>query len=217
MSGIDPRNGEEFIHVDSSSGGWGACEGIDGENCLIAIVDGDSKNIPAEIVEQRYPMRLLEFSLYQDSGGPGKYRGGLGHIRDFQALADKLLVLTSVDRHDYKPWGIFGGDEGAVNDAIFNPGTKGEREIRKVTNFHLQVRDVLRVVSGGGGGYGPARQRDPKRVLEDVIDGYVSLENARRSYKVAIGRNGNQFEIDEKATRKLRQISKKRVGSKEPR
>ena len=215
MSGIDPRNGEEFIHVDSSSGGWGACEGIDGENCLIAIVDGDSKNIPAEIVEQRYPMRLLEFSLYQDSGGPGKYRGGLGHIRDFQALADKLLVLTSVERHDYKPWGIFGGDEGAVNDAIFNPGTKGEREIRKVTNFHLQVRDVLRVVSGGGGGYGPARQRDPNRVLEDVIDGYVSLENARRSYKVAIGRKGNQFEVDEKATRKLRQISKKRLGSKE--
>ncbi len=58
MSGTDPRTGAEFIHVDSSSGGWGACEGIDGESTLIAIVDGDSKNIPAEIVEHKYPLRL---------------------------------------------------------------------------------------------------------------------------------------------------------------
>ena len=63
ISGIDPARGQEFIHVDSSSGGWGACEGMDGENCLIAIVDGDSKNIPAEIVEHKYPLRLTQFSL----------------------------------------------------------------------------------------------------------------------------------------------------------
>jgi N-methylhydantoinase B len=76
----------------------------------------------------------------------------------------------------------------------------------------LQARDVLRVISGGGGGYGPARQRDPKRVLEDVIDGYVSLKNARKSYKVAIVRSGNQFKIDETATRKLRLLKKKRAS-----
>ena len=211
MSGIDPRNGQEFIHVDSSSGGWGGCEGIDGESCLIAIVDGDSKNIPAEIVEQRYPMRLLQFCLYEDSGGPGKFRGGLGHIRDFQAMADKLLVLTSVDRHEYKPWGIFGGKEGKVNDAIYNPGTRKQKEVRKVTNFFLKRGDVLSVISGGGGGFGPPEQRDPKRVLEDVIDGYVSREQARKSYGVAITQQGNRFQIDQKATLKLRKS--KSVGA----
>jgi len=204
MSGIDPRNGQEFIHVDSSSGGWGGCEGKDGESTLIAIVDGDSKNIPAEIVEHRYPLRLLQFSLYEDSGGPGKFRGGLGHIRDFQALADRLLVLTSIERHEYKPWGIFGGLEGASNDAILNPGTPGEREVRKVTNFPLKYGDVLSIRSGGGGGYGPPWERDPRRVLGDVIDGYVSRESAREHYHVKIAQKGHECWINEEGTCELR-------------
>jgi N-methylhydantoinase B len=204
MSGTDPRNGQEFIHVDSSSGGWGAYEGMDGENCLIAIVDGDSKNIPAEVVEQRYPLRLQQFSLYEDSGGPGQFRGGLGHIRDFEALADKFLVLTSIERHEYRPWGIFGGGEGAVNDAIFNPHTVDEKEIRKATNFSLRKGDVLRVISGGGGGYKPAKQRDPQRVLEDVLDGYISPGNATSIYGVALVGNGETLRVDSEGTQRLR-------------
>jgi N-methylhydantoinase B len=210
MSGIDPRTAKEFIHVDSSSGGWGACEGIDGESTLIAIVDGDSKNIPAEIVEHRYPLRLLQFSLIPDSGGSGKFRGGLGHVRDFQALADELLVLTSIERHEYKPWGLFGGLEGATNDAILNPGTGGEREVRKVTNFPLRYGDVLSVRSGGGGGYGPPLQREPARVLNDVIDGYVSLESAREYYGVVIEGSDSKLRINEEATRVLREAKKDR-------
>jgi N-methylhydantoinase B len=204
MSGVDPRNGQEFIHVDSSSGGWGACEGRDGESCLIAIVDGDSQNIPAEIVELRYPLRLVRFCLYEGSGGPGKFRGGLGHIRDFEALADELAVLTSIERHEYKPWGIFGGGEGAVNDAILNPGSPGEREVRKVTNFPLKRGDILSVRSGGGGGYGPAWTRDPARVLDDVLDAYVSVASAREDYKVSIDGRDGAWRIDEAGTKALR-------------
>lgn len=204
MSGVDPRTTKEFIHVDSSSGGWGACEGIDGESTLIAIVDGDSKNIPAEIVEHRYPLRLLQFSLIPDSGGPGQFRGGLGHVRDFQALADELLVLTSIERHEYKPWGLFGGLEGATNDAILNPGAGDAREVRKVTNFPLRYGDVLSVRSGGGGGYGPPLQREPVRVLNDVIEGYVSLESAREYYGVVIEVSDCKLQINEEATRMLR-------------
>jgi len=204
MSGIDPRNRTEFIHVDSSSGGWGACEGIDGESCLIAIIDGDSKNYPAELVEQKFPLRLLQFSLYEGSGGPGKYRGGIGHVRDFQVLTDKCRCFTTIERHGYKPWGLFGGLEGAPNDAILNPGMPEEREVRKVTNFSLKHGDVVHILSGGGGGYGPSQDRDPIRVLNDVIDSYVSLESAREHYKVVIERKGHQFVIDEEATGKLR-------------
>ncbi len=204
MSGTDPRTGAEFIHVDSSSGGWGACEGIDGESTLIAIVDGDSKNIPAEIVEHKYPLRLNQFSLYEGSGGPGKFRGGLGHIRDFEALADDLRVLTSIERHEYKPWGFLGGFEGAVNDAILNPGGRGEREVRKVTSFPIRKGGVLRIISGGGGGYGPAWERDPSRVLNDVLDGYVSTESAERDYRVVIERKGQRLAVNTEKTKMLR-------------
>jgi N-methylhydantoinase B len=204
MSGTDPRSGAEFIHVDSSSGGWGACEGIDGESTLIAIVDGDSKNIPAEIVEHKYPLRLNQFSLYEDSGGPGKFRGGLGHIRDFEVLADDLRVLTSIERHEYRPWGLFGGSEAAVNDAILNPGRPGEREVRKVTSFPIMRGGVLRIISGGGGGYGPAWERDPARVLDDVMDGYVSEASAERDYRVVLEREGNTLAENKGKTRKLR-------------
>ena len=217
MSGTDPRNGQEFIHVDSSSGGWGACEGIDGESTLIAIVDGDSKNIPAEIVEHKYPMRLTQFSLYPDSGGPGRFRGGLGHIRDFEVLADNLRVLTSIERHEYKPWGFLGGYEGAVNDAILDPDTSEEREVRKVTNFPIRCGGVLRIISGGGGGYGPPWKRDPGRVLSDVIDGYVTVESARRDYKVAIQQGDLQYKVNEKETDSLRATVGKRIEEGETR
>ena len=209
FTGVDPRNGKDFIHLDSSSGGWGAYEGMDGENCLICIVDGDSKNYPAELVEQNFPLRLLRFSLYEDSGGAGKYRGGLGHVRDFQILSGKCWCFTTVERYGYRPWGLWGGFDADANDAILNPGSRQEREIRKVTSYPLKSGDVVHILSGGGGGYGPPWERDPMRVLEDVIDGYVSLENACKHYKVVIERRGSEFTINQHATRKLRSIRDK--------
>ena len=204
MSGIDPRNGQEFIHVDSSSGGWGACEGIDGESCLIAIQDGDSKNVPTELLEQRFPLRIKQFSLRQDSSGPGRYRGGLGHIRDFQILSDGTKLLTSVERHGYKPWGVAGGLDGLSNNAILNPKTRRQLEVRKVTSFVLKPGDVLSMRSGGGGGYGFPCERDPLRVLEDVIDGYISIKSARIDYRCAIRKKGKRYVLDSFGTTALR-------------
>jgi N-methylhydantoinase B len=204
ISGNNPATNKEFIHVDSSSGGWGAYEGMDGENCLIAIMDGDSKNYPAELVEQKFPLRLAQFSLYEDSGGPGRFRGGLGHIRDFQLLAETASFLTSIDRHDYRPWGIFGGEDGGCNDAILHMGVGRATRVRKVTNHRLKRGDLLSVRSGGGGGYGNPLDRDPESVLSDVLDGYVSLKSARGTYKVAIAKKGSHYAIDADATEKLR-------------
>ncbi len=201
MSGIDSRNGQEFIHVDSSSGGWGASDGTDGESCLIAIQDGDSKNVPTELLEQRYPLRISQFCLRQDSGGPGKFRGGLGHIRDFQILSDRVKLLTSVERHGYRPWGMAGGLDGLSNNAVLNPGTRTEREVRKVTSFPLKSGDILSMRSGGGGGLGHPRERDPFRVLEDVIDGYVSTKSAQTDYGCPIRKKGSSFICSEKWTR----------------
>jgi hypothetical protein len=92
---------------------------------------------------------------------PGKYRGGLGHIRDFHILTDTVKLLTSVERHGYKPLGIAAGLEGLSNNAVLNPGTTRQQEVRKVTSFALKSGDILSMRSGGGGGYGSPRCRPP--------------------------------------------------------
>jgi N-methylhydantoinase B len=210
ISGIEPRSGREFIHLDSSSGGWGAYEGMDGESCLIAIMDGDSKNYPVELVEHKFPLRLKRFGLYENSGGPGKFRGGLGHIRDFEILGEKTWCLTSIDRHDYKPWGLFKGGDGFPNDAlVFSGRTQTGKSIRKVTNYTLKKGDLLSIRSGGGGGYGSPIERDPQRVFHDLEDGNISARAAREVYRVAIvNRNGKRW-IDAAETERLR---KRKLG-----
>jgi N-methylhydantoinase B len=213
ITGTDPRSGSEFVHVDSSSGGWGASEGIDGESCLIAIQDGDSKNVPAELLEQRYPLRLQQFGLREDSGGAGKFRGGLGHVRDFLVLADGVRLLTSVERHGYHPWGIFGGFDGMSNDAIQNRAGR-RKQVRKVTAYLLRRGDVLSMRSGGGGGYKPPRERNPASVLSDVIDGYVSQRSALRDYACVIRKTGKRYRLDAAATEKARARLRQRSGRK---
>jgi len=110
--------------------------------------------------------------------------------------------------------GHWGGLEGAPNDAILNPRTPDEREVRKVTNLPTKHGDLLSIRSGGGGGYGPPWERDPARVLDDVIDGYVSLESAREQYKAVIEQKNNQFMINEDVTRNLRANVPKLSGSR---
>jgi N-methylhydantoinase B len=197
--GYDPRLGKDFIHTDSSSGGWGGRPTGDGESTLICVVDGDSKNIPVEIIEYHYPLRIEVFSLRDGSGGAGKFRGGLGHARDYRVLHDGVKVVIGIDRHNDKPWGAFGGLEGLSNDVILDPGP-GERQIRKVSDFSVPQGSLISLRSGGGGGYGPPFDRDPEKVLNDLVDEYITPEQARADYGVAV--EGGRINPEE--TRRLR-------------
>lgn len=205
--GYDPRRDRDFIHTDSSSGGWGGRPHEDGEGSLICIVDGDSKNIPVEIIEYQYPVRIERFALREGSGGPGKFRGGLGHYRDYRTLTDGVKVVIGIDRHNYKPWGVFGGKDGLSNDVILDPGP-GQSQIRKVSDFAVPRGGLISLVSGGGGGYGNPLERDPELVLNDVLEGYVSAADAATDYGVVI--DGDQVN----AARTL-QLRKKQKHSEE--
>lgn len=181
--GHDPRNGRDFIHTDSSSGGWGGRPHEDGESTLICLVDGDSKNIPVEIIEHQYPLRIERFALREGSGGAGKFRGGLGHFRDYRVLTDGIKVVIGVDRHKYKPWSAFGGRDGESNDVLLNPGPE-QLSICKVSDLPVPKGSLISLQSGGGGGYGPPAKRDPRAVLSDVEEGYITHEQARSDYGV---------------------------------
>jgi N-methylhydantoinase B len=187
LAGRDPRRADApFLSVEPTPGGWGGFMGGDGEDGLINNVNGAFKDQPVEVYESKYPVLIREYGLRQDTGGPGRFRGGCGVYRVYELGAPARLYLW-FDRSVTPAWGLFEGRSAVGPDVVVNPGRADERHLLKVNALSLRAGDVVRVQTGGGGGYGNPLQRDPERVREDVLDGYVSPEAAEADYGVVLG------------------------------
>jgi N-methylhydantoinase B len=182
LSGTDPRTGRRFIGGEALGIGWGGHAGGDGESALINYGGGDLKNFPVETMEQRYPLKIRRFGLQPDSGGAGEYRGGLGLVREYELRADEVDVSLWFERSVTPGLGLFGGQTGAVPGVLIAPETADERRLLKVNHLPLKRGTIVRAVTGGGGGFGPPRQRSADRVAADIADGYITPEAAARDY-----------------------------------
>lgn len=201
VAGQDTRNNNEFyLMIEPTTGGWGASHGSDGESSLINNVNGSFKDIPVEIFETKYPLRLLSYGIRRDSGGVGKHRGGNGTFREYLVEADSDLFLW-FERSKTTAWGLFGGENGLGPNVIVERPDEEKLELLKVNGIKVRAGTVIRSHTGGGGGYGNAFERDPESVLQDVIEGYVSREHARTAYGVDIT---NDLKIDIDETQSLR-------------
>jgi N-methylhydantoinase B len=205
--GLDPQSGRAFHFPPMlSGGGWGALGDADGQNATFCINDGDTHNTPVEAGEGRAPIFIAYRKLRQDSGGPGKFRGGLGVAQEVRLLAPGN-VLSAMERTLCAPWGLHGGRAALANRfSVVRMEGAVERFATGKTPGHigLQAGDGFLVEVGGGGGFWNPFDRDPQRVLADVRAGYVSLEAARRDYGVVIRQNNRHFQIDSVATEQLR-------------
>lgn len=208
--GVDERTGRFFLHVGVglTGGGWGAKLGSDGENATVCINDGDTHNAPVEAAESKYPVVVDEYALRPDSGGPGRYRGGLGVRRTVRMLTGGHLN-SQIERTRCAPWGLEGGLDGAPNRITVQRGADAGEEVSfpngKLDSFPLQRGDRYVVDVGGGGGVGDPRERPVDLVLADVRSGYVSVEAARRDYGVAVVRSDDgALAVDDAATAALR-------------
>lgn len=181
-------------------GGGGGMPHRDGTNGSGA--DGAYlKNTPIEITETEVPIQILRYGLMPDSGGAGRWRGGLATAMEFRVFApDSRVTARNRDRSRFRPWGILGGRAGAPSDLVLNPGTPRERVLGNTDLVVMDPGDVLHIHSPGGGGRGSPLEREPERVLLDVQRGYVSAAAAERDYGVVI-RDGR---VDETATAALR-------------
>jgi N-methylhydantoinase B len=180
--GPHPETGTLFIQGDLNAGGTGARPTFDGESAMIIFAGSTARNNPVEVVESRIPsMRVLRYGLRQDSGGAGKYRGGLGIERVYEFLAPAFITF-SLERKATPPWGLWGGTAGAVNGVEITSPDGSVRHVRKATQHLIAAGEIVRIMTGGGGGYGPPSERDPAAVRRDVREGYVSAEAARRDY-----------------------------------
>src|SRR6185436_777316 len=135
--------------------------------------------------------------------GPGTFRGGAGVRRDMRFLADEGKLTNLSDRQRFAPYGLFGGDAGTVGRTVLNPG-EGEQVIHGKASDDFAYGDVISFQQSGAGGYGDPLLRDPARVLEDVLDDYVSIEAARDDYGVVITGTGADLRVDARATASLR-------------
>ncbi len=183
-------DGSHIEAHDSGHGGWGACATHDGAGPFRTMAHGDTRIIPLELQESLLPFRIEEFSLRQDSAGPGTYRGGLGFKKVYRML-EPCLLQTNLDRTKCPPWGVQGGGEARPGHFTLTKAGSAEQEvIGKVTSYALQPGDLLRVETGAGGGYGPPSQRPLELIQRDLDRGYISREAAERDYDVTVGADG---------------------------
>lgn len=164
------------------SGGRPIGDGFDGVDFTLGFM----RNTPAEILEAETFMVMRRFGFLPDTGGPGKYRGGLGVVLEIQVFApDATLVARGMDRTRFRPWGAHGGlPGGRMMPALVNPGTEREQSVRKINLLRLEPGDVVRIYTSGGGGYGDPLERDPEKVRLDLELGFISGPAAEDIYGV---------------------------------
>ncbi len=173
--------GRPIVHYELMPGGSGAYGGGDG---WTGCGHGGSgpKITCVEVVESEFPVRLQRFSVVQDSGGAGKFRGGAGYVRDYLILSESRFSGGG-GRYRVQPRGMAGGGNGAVGHLMINPGQENaQRFSQLVSNVPLNEGDILRMYTGSGGGVGNPKERDHDRVAQDIMDGYVTPEAARDVY-----------------------------------
>ncbi len=169
-----------FVLVDMINGAWGGRDGKDGIEG-VTNPSQNMSNLPVETLEARYPLRVEEYSLRPDSGGAGRWRGGLGLIRQYRLLAESAILQLRSDRTDHAPWGLFGGHPGACSRSLIDRGAGWEDLPGKVT-LEITAGTVLRHEQAGSGGWGDPALRDPALVRADLADGKVTAERAQADY-----------------------------------
>jgi N-methylhydantoinase B len=186
VAGRHPDSGELFLLVEPQAGGWGAGAAKDGESGLMCVGDGETYVIPIEVAETRYGIIVDRYELDVTGAGAGRYRGGRGCIRDYRAAVDEITLTATFGRHKFVPWGTAGGHPGSRNEVRIFHADGREVVIGKCARYPLKRGEVARLVTGTGGGWGSPLERPVEAVIEDVRDGYVSLEQAKLDYGVEL-------------------------------
>jgi N-methylhydantoinase B len=181
FGGIDPRTGEYYCFYEALAGGYGGRNGKDGPDAVQAHGQ-NTENAPVEEIEINYPVEIPRYELIPDTGGPGRWRGGLGLRRDYRFPDHEASFTILADRDRKGPWGLYGGQEGERAEYVLNPDGAATRLPSKTT-VHLQPGDVVSFRTCGGGGFGPSSERDRDALADDVRNGKLTAEHAWERYQ----------------------------------
>jgi N-methylhydantoinase B len=202
--------GVEVNVLEPLSGGTGGSPASDGLHARDVVDIANLRNSPLETVESKSATRVYQYSLRPDSGGPGRFRGGCGIVFEFEVLApDCVIIARGMERLRFQPWGLHGGACGANGRIeVKRAGSDRFEVVPKADALRASIGDVVRLSTAGGGGWGDPMEREPQRVLDDVLNGFVTVAAVEGDYGVVV-RNGT---LDAAATATLRASRK----SKQP-
>jgi len=209
--GDNPKTGERFVTQSIEGGGWGGRPWEDGESGLVSICQGDVRNAPIEKMELKWPVIVLTRALRQDSGGPGKFRGGLGLATRVKNLVEGRWTLADTGREKYPPWGLWNGKTGAPSAHLLRLPDEQDFKNVDVVRHWVPANSEAVILTAGGGGWGDSLEREPERVRWDVLEEYISLRAAHEEYGVVLA--PDTLEIDWEGTTRLRaDLRKKRIN-----
>lgn len=200
FGGRHPRTGELYSHFHFEGIGWGGRPTKDG-NSQIIVINGNCRNTPVEVFENRYPLRVESYRLLEDSGGAGQFRGGLGIERVLTVDADEITVSAIFNRMTVEPFGIHGGRPGRTSGIYVRAAGATEFQTfsdafgtaspSKFANITLKRGDQIKIVAPGGGGWGDPALRSDERLVTDLEEGFVTPELVRRDYGVGAVRTAD--------------------------
>ena len=200
VGGYD-RDRRGFIYVDFLSGAWGArpwADGLEGNTTMFA----NMASFSVEMIEAENPLEVLDYGFVPDTGGAGRFRGGVAMRRTWRMGAEEGILQVRADRQMHRPYGLAGGGEGAAGRNLLAPDTAGEQVLHAKLTMNFHAGEVFRHQLPGGGGFGDALARDLAAVARDLRGGLVSIAGAARDYGVVA--RGDPPEIDLAATEALR-------------
>lgn len=183
MGGKHPDKDENFLIVEPSVGGWGAGDNQDGDTGQFCILDGETFNVPVEIAETTYGVIIDEYSMRTDGKGAGKHRGGPGVIRSYRALTDNQFFTASYGHHKLNVWGANGGLEGSNNEFLIEKADGSiDGPFGKYNQYKLNTGDKVIMRTATGGGYGDPKERSKEDIERDILNEYITPEQAVEYY-----------------------------------
>jgi N-methylhydantoinase B len=207
FSGIDPRRAEYFVNYETYAGASGAQHDQDGKDAVRVHVSG-AANLPVEAAEHEFPLTILRYELIPDSGGPGRFRGGLGTLRDVVSWAENGRLVGRGLRQVVGAPGLDGGGKGRTGRFLMDAGTAEEQQLgANFSDLPIASSHTIRIETPAGAGFGDPFTRDPARVLADVVAVKVSVTAAREAYGVGVVRVEGSLAVDQAETAALRRVS----------
>ncbi|MFN8455198.1 MAG: hydantoinase B/oxoprolinase family protein [Anaerolineae bacterium] len=182
FGGIHPDTGRTYAVIEPELGGWGGSPAGDGMPGQFSAFHGETYNCPAEVAEARYGVTVDYLSFHDEEGGAGLHRGGKGVRIDYRIRSDNAWLTVAYTRSKFTPWPLKGGQPGSSNHIVIRRTTGEKENYAVVSGLTLNTDDVIQIMTATGAGWGDPHQRDPALVKEDLKNGYLTPEQARRHY-----------------------------------
>jgi N-methylhydantoinase B len=182
VAGLHPDTGDLFVMGEPLVGGWGAAPGRDGDNGQFCCANGETYNIPVELFESRYGLKVEQYAFHDEDGGAGQHRGGKGVVLDYRVTADEAFLTYATSRSASRPWSLAGGQPGSLNGARIYRHDGTIQSYDMCTRVRVEKGELIRLTTATGGGYGDPAARARADIVKDLKNGFITLKQAAEDY-----------------------------------